>query len=127
VAASSGGVVFRMFLEVPSSKIPQSQTTTVNSTAGMTCTTPATCGTTVIPMSDISWVVTPAPSGTYAAFDLQDAAFDGGASQSLLSFSLVGAAGTVEVLTTMNFTFANNTVYPAGSYRGRVVYTTTVP
>lgn len=127
VAASSGGVVFRMYMQVPLSKIPQSMATTVDSSVGLTCTTPASCGGTIIPFSDISWVVTPAPSGTYAGFDLQNGTFTGGTAQPLLGFSLIGGSGSVEVQATMNFTFANSTVYPAGTYQGRVTYTATLP
>lgn len=127
VAASSGGVVFRMYLQVPANKMPQSMTTTVDSSVGLTCTTAATCGGTIIPFSDISWVVTPAPSGPYAPFDLQNGTFTGNTAQPLLGWTISGPGGTAEVLATMNFTFANSTVYPAGTYQGRVTYTTTLP
>ncbi|HEY0201606.1 MAG TPA: hypothetical protein VGC24_07930, partial [Burkholderiaceae bacterium] len=127
IAASSGGVVFRMFLQVPASKIPQQMTTTVTSPATLTCSSGG-CGSATIPFSDISWVVTPTPSGTYAALDLQNGQFiSGGGTQTLLSFSLINAAGTVEVLSTMNFFYANTSAYPAGTYAGTVTYTATAP
>jgi hypothetical protein len=72
--------------------------------------------------------VSPAPSGTYAAFDLQNGTFNnGGGTQTLLSFSLTGAAGAVEVASTMNFTYANTVAYPAGTYIGTVTYTASLP
>mgnify|MGYP000920337887 CR=1 FL=1 len=127
IAASSGGVVFRMYMQVPAGNVPQPMTTTVTSPATLTCAG-GNCTGYAIPFSSISWTVSPAPSGTYAAFDLQNGTFNnGGGTQTLLSFSLTGAAGAVEVASTMNFTYANTVAYPAGTYIGTVTYTASLP
>lgn len=127
IAASSGGVTFRMLMQVPAGNVPQPMTTTVTSPAALTCTG-GNCTGYVIPFSSISWTVSPAPSGTYAALDLQNGTFvSGGGTQTLLAFTLTGAAGVIEVATTMNFSYANTLAYPAGVYSGTVTYTTSLP
>lgn len=126
VAAVGTGVTFRMYMQVPSANIPQPMTTTVTSPAALTCSA-GNCSGYSIPFSSIGWTVTPAPSGTYAALDLQNGAFVGGGTQTLLNFSLITAAGTAEVASAMNFYYTNTVAYPAGNYTGTVTYTTSLP
>lgn len=131
VPASTGGVDALMRIALAGGE-QQSMRTTVDSSVGLQCATPASCGSTVIPFSDISWTVTPAPSGQYAQFDWQDGAFTGGATQQLLAFTFTSGnlpfwrRAVVTVASTLNFNYANSTIYPAGRYRGRVTYTTTL-
>jgi hypothetical protein len=89
--------------------------TTDGSTA-MACITPATCGATSIPMTQVSWTASMGqwPSGT----------FSGAASQLLLNFTAGGGGGAVTVREDiLSYSYANATAYPAGTYQGRVTYT----
>ena len=127
IAAVGTGVTFRMYMQVPLFNIPQPMTTTVTSPAALTCST-GNCSGYSIPFSSIGWTVSPAPSGTYAALDLQNGVFvSGGGTQTLLNFSLTTAAGAAEVASTMNFYYTNTVAYPAGTYTGTVTYTTSLP
>ncbi len=127
IAATGTGVTFRMYMQVPLFNIPQPMTTTVTSPAALTCST-GNCSGYSIPFSSIGWTVSPAPSGTYAALDLQNGVFvSGGGTQTLLNFSLTTAAGAAEVASTMNFYYTNTVAYPAGTYTGTVTYTTSLP
>ena len=89
---------------------------TTDGSSAMTCTTPATCGATSIPMTEISWTASQGqwPSGT----------FSGAANQALLNFPAGGGGGAItrreDVL---SYSYANSTVYPTGVYQGRVTYT----
>jgi hypothetical protein len=69
-----------------------------------------------IPFTDVSWETRDGeiPAGQ----------FDGTANQTLREYNLRGnrAKGIVDFLT---FVYANTSVYPGGTYRGRVVYTIT--
>ena len=126
VAASSGGVPIRMMMQVPSGNVPQLMITTVTSPAALNCDSGG-CGSAAIPFSDISWVVTPSSSGAYTVLDLQNGKFvSGGGTQNLFGFMLTSGAGTFDVANTMNFFYANTTAYPAGNYKGTVVYTATL-
>ena len=127
IAATGTGVTFRMYMQVPAINVPLPMTTTVTSPAALTCSA-GNCSGYSIPFSSIGWTVTPTPSGTYAAFDLQNGTFvNGGGTQTLLNFSLTTAAGAAEVASTMNFYYTNTVAYPAGTYTGTVTYTTSLP
>lgn len=126
IPASSGGVVIDMNMKVPSGNAPQSMTTTVSSPVALTCLLGG-CGGATIPFSSISWVVTPTPSGQYAAIDWKNGTFVGGTAQQVLSFTLSGGAGIVDAQSTLNFSYANTTAYPAGTYSGTVTYTASLP
>lgn len=106
--------------------VADSRTVTVNadSTAGMTCQSPSTCDSTNIPFSTVSWMVSNSvtPSGSPSVFDIQPGSFTGSASQTIASFP---SARTMS--NTLSFKYANSTVYPAGSYIGRVTYTASMP
>ena len=127
IAASSGGVAFRMSMQLPIGSLSQAMTTTVTSPAALTCTG-GNCTGYSIPFSSISWTVSPAPSGPNAAFDLQNGTFAGGGTQTLLNFVVTfGGGSAVDVTSTMNFTYANTVAYPAGTYTGTVTYTASLP
>lgn len=125
VAASSGGVVAAVSMSVPNNRVPQSMTTTVTSPVSLTCIAGG-CVSATIPFSAISWVVTPAPTGPNAAFDFQSGAFTGGSTQTLIAFTLQ-SAGTFSASSTLSFSYANTTAFPAGTYSGTVTYTATLP
>lgn len=96
---------------------------TVDSSGGLVCVGGSGCGSTIIPFSSISWVSTnPDASGE----DVQSGAFTGSTAQVIAQFtqnSLLEARGFSNQLL---FTYANSTVYPAGQYKGRVVFTATM-
>ena len=112
-------------------------TLTADSSAGLPCVAGTGCGTTVIPFNKISWT-SDSPAGT--GLDIQDGTFDGGAAQPLASYP-----NNVRVCTfwlficvdydyydtnlqnNLRFTYANDVLYPAGQYRGRVTFTATMP
>jgi hypothetical protein len=104
-----------------------SKTVTVNadSAAGMSCQTAATCASTLIPFSAVSWTVsnsvTPT-AGPPSVFDIQAGSFIASASQTIASFP----SGR-RMDNTLSFKYANSDVYPAGSYRGRVTFTASMP
>ena len=89
---------------------------TTDGSSAMTCTTPATCGTASIPMTEISWTAAAGqwPSGT----------FSGAANQALLNFPAGGPGGAITRREdTLSYSYANTAAYPAGIYQGRVTYT----
>lgn len=95
----------------------------VNSAAGLACVGATGCGSTVIPFNTISWVAY--EKGTFSTFDIQDGSFNGSTTQSLANFSCCGT-GSVEMANTLVFTYNNATLYPAGRYTGRVVFTASI-
>lgn len=131
ITATSGGVVIYMNMQVPVGNLAQSVTTTVTSPAGLTCISGG-CSSTSIPFSKISWTATPQSSD-----DFQNGAFIAGSTQTIQSGALPGGGltgilisifgGTYTASSTLNFTYANDTAYPAGSYSGTVTYTATLP
>lgn len=126
VAASTTPVQIRMNMQVPAGNIPQAVTTTVTSPVGLTCISGG-CGAAVIPFSAISWVAAPAATG-----DFQNGTFAGGSTQTIQTYTLTGLGptlfgGTADVSTTLTFSYANTTAYPAGNYRGTVTYTASLP
>lgn len=126
IAASSGGVVIRMNMQVPVGNLTQSVTTTVLSPAALTCISGG-CGGASIPFSKISWTANPQSSD-----DFQSGTFNPGPPQVIQSgtyrghlFGILG--GTYDASSTLNFIYANDTAYPAGNYSGTVTYTATLP
>lgn len=101
---------------------PNNVVLTVNSSAGMACQSVG-CGSTVIPFSEVCWVSTNKDSG---GGDIQNGCFTGSASQQLASFGWVEPYSR-RMYNTLQFSFQNSRVYPAGSYSGMVTYTATVP
>lgn len=107
----------------------------VDSTAGLTCQS-ASCGTTIIPFNKISWTVSNSSGGS--AGDIQNGQFNGAANQQIASFNanatycsfpiIIFCLSWVYQSNTMNatrltFTYANDVIYPAGSYKGTVYFT----
>lgn len=88
---------------------------TVDSSVPLTCITPATCGSTTIPLTRFRWTVA---GGT----EIASGSFNGTASQSLGSFR-----NSRYVSVTKTFFYLNDVVVPAGRYAGRVVYTVSMP
>ena len=97
---------------------------TANSAAGLTCVSGSGCGTTIIPFSTISWTSYNKDT-TYPTLDFQSGTFTGGATQQLISVTLVNVS--VIIANELVFSYSNTTLYPAGQYRGRVAYTATMP
>jgi hypothetical protein len=87
----------------------------VDSSQPLVCNTPATCGSTTIPLSKIRWTT---PAGS----EIPSGQFTGAANQSLYSFQT-----SRYVYTYQTFYFANDEIYPAGNYTGKVVYTVSMP
>ncbi len=98
------------------------------------------CGSATIPFSKISW--TASGNDNAASGDIQNGSFDGSANQTIASYNAnasfcVGLLGLPCVLgvgtwtyqsrqlasTTLLFSYANDTVYPGGTYTGTVRFT----
>lgn len=100
---------------------------TVTAAPGLGCTTPTSCGSTSIPFSTIGWVSTnPDATGQ----DIQSGSFNAsGSPQQLAQFPLpllsVLSART-EMNNALRFSYANSTLYPSGTYTGRVTFTATM-
>ncbi|MBN8747426.1 Uncharacterised protein [Xylophilus ampelinus] len=100
---------------------------TATAAPGLGCTTPTSCGSTSIPFSTISWVSTnPDATGQ----DIQSGSFNAsGSPQQLAQFplpllSLLSAR--TEMNNALRFRYANSTLYPSGTYTGRVTFTATM-
>ncbi|WP_295527619.1 hypothetical protein [uncultured Pseudacidovorax sp.] len=131
--AGAGAIAVTVSADKNSLFGPTVATLTASSSAGLPCITPASCGSTVIPFSSISWVSANLDTGTNAGNDIQNGSFDGSASQQLAQFALPGLLQTLflgssrtQMSNTLSFSYANSTLYPAGSYRGRVTFTATM-
>jgi hypothetical protein len=120
----AGGVRIRMSAQWPTGN--SVVRLTVSSPAGLTCTGGSGCGTTIIPFTTISWVAYE-HDVTFPTFDIQNGTFTGAANQSLAAFSCCGGANGVQMANTLIFQYNNATLYPAGSYQGRVTYTASAP
>lgn len=98
------------------------------------------CGTAAIPFSKISWVAS--GNSNAASGDIQNGSFDTTANQTIASYNAnasfcTGLLGLPCVLgigtwtyqsqqlssTTLQFSYANDTVYPGGTYSGTVRFT----
>lgn len=103
---------------------------TVDSTAGLVCATASSCASTMIPFNTISWTsYNQQPTGTVAAGrDIQNGSFAGTANQSLSNVTWSGGTNQTASTTMTNvlvFRYSNATLYPAGQYTGRVIFTAT--
>ncbi len=107
----------------------------VDSSAGLSCQS-GSCGATIIPFSKISW--TASNTSGAGAGDIQSGQFTGAANQQLASFNanatfcsspfLIFCFGwtyqsNTMVATRLTFSYANDTIYPAGTYLGTVYFT----
>lgn len=104
-------------------------TLTVDSSAGFPCVAGTGCGTAIIPASTVSWVsYEQDTSKNLPGTEIQDGAFTGSGSQQLASFrtGTPGAAagkGSVTLYNVLVFSYDNATLYPAGTYSGRITFT----
>lgn len=120
----TGGVEVNMLAELPFPGNTTQVTLNVDSSgAGLVCVGGSGCGSTVIPFNTISWT-SANRDATYAGLDIGPGTFNGG-TQSLASFFVSG--GSLNMSNVLTFTYNNATVYPAGQYTGRVVYTAAMP
>lgn len=129
----SQSITVRVSPSRPSQVFAESRPVTlvVDSSAGMPCITPTSCGATLIPFSTISWTSTDATSPSQG--DIQSNTFSGGAAQTLASFNAATStffgifdSDTRFMSNTLTFRYANSTVYPAGTYSGTVRFTATM-
>jgi hypothetical protein len=96
----------------------------------MTCVAGTGCGTTVIPFTTVSW--TAYNHGTFPTFDIQNGTFTGAANQTLADIPVGRGGGrvnggSVTMSNVLVFQYNNATLYPSGQYKGRVVYTASIP
>lgn len=104
----------------------------VDSSMGLKCQG-GNCGSTIIPFNKIRWTV----SNNGGTGDIQSGQFNGSANQQIASFNAnatVCAFGILICLfwdyqsnvmnaTRLTFSYANDTIYPAGTYSGTVTFT----
>lgn len=128
LAASTGAVTIAINMRTPVSLGTQTFSTTVTSPASLTCVSGG-CGATTIPFSTISWTSTTVVGAANYLFDIQNAAFIPGTTQSLNTFTpgttTMGGGFNVNWTNSMTFSYTSAIAYPAGNYTGRVVYTAT--
>ena len=93
---------------------------TANSTAGLSCTTPATCGADNIPFTQIGWVNTP-PAG-YNPATIPNGTFNGSAAQPIISFP-----NSNQSQDCLRFQYVNTNIVRQGTYTGDVIFTLTMP
>ena len=86
----------------------------------MSCTTAASCGSTTIPFDTVSWTV--GNAAKVDGGDVQPGQFDMSSAQPIARF-----ASARQLKSTLLFRYANTTVYPAGTYTGRVTFTASMP
>jgi len=97
-------------------------TLTADSSAGMACISGTCLGPgTVIPFSQVSWTSN-ATAPFLGNFDVQNSSFNGSSAQTLASFT----SGS-RIQHDLIFKYNNTTVYPAGSYSGKVRFTASMP
>ena len=101
---------------------PGSRTATlsVNSSAGMACATPATCGADNIPFTQVGWTNT-AP-GAYSPATIAAGTFSGAMAQVILSFN-----NSNQSRDCLRFQYLNQNIVREGTYRGDVIYTLSMP
>ena len=97
-------------------------TLTADSSAGMACISGVCSGSgTIIPFSQVSWTSNKT-APFLGNFDVQDGSFNGSSAQTLASFT----SGS-RIQHDLVFKYNNTTLYPAGSYRGTVRFTASMP
>jgi len=99
-----------------------------NSAAGMACQSGVCTGSPLtIPFSTVSWTSFES-NGSGSATGIPSGRFTGAASQTLFSVTVPARAGNgVRVSNVLVFSYDNATLFPSGSYSGRVTYTASVP
>lgn len=100
---------------------------TADSSTGLACTA-GPCGSTVIPFSKISWTSSGLQTGANAGRDFASGSFSDSSTQPLLDFTVTTSPmRSFSIVNEWNFTYSNDTLYPAGTYQGRVTFTATMP
>ncbi|MGL5003483.1 MAG: hypothetical protein ACRDAM_11135 [Casimicrobium sp.] len=112
-ALDRSGIEISVYAWTPGSN-ERSVVLTANSSVGMHCVTTTSCGNTAIPFDTVSW--------TSRGGDIRAGRFDLSANQ-----HLARANSDRTMKSTLFFRYANATVYPAGTYRGRVTFTASMP
>ena len=99
-------------------------TVNADSVAGMSCQSVSSCGGAIIPFSTVSWTVgsLSSPGGSQSLSSMPAGSFNGSNSQTVASFK-----SSHRLSNTLSFKYANDAVYPAGTYRGRVTFTASMP
>lgn len=106
---------------------PDSVTLTVNSSAGMLCVSgPCTANALTIPLTHVGWTSYDWGGGGSSG-GIATGSFNGGSNQLLFSGVATTGNNGLQMQNVLVFSYDNSTLYPSGSYRGRVVYTATVP
>ncbi len=95
-------------------------TLTANSSAGMACTTPATCGTDNIPFTQVGWINT--PPAAYNPATIGPGTFSGGVAQSIIVFQ-----NSNQSQDCLRFQYLNSNIVRQGTYQGDVIYTLAMP
>ena len=85
------------------------------------------CGSTIIPFSTVSWVSNNLQGGANAGLDIQSGSFNDSAAQGLVALTVPAGSDSVTIRNVLVFTYSNATLYPSGTYSGRVTFTATVP
>jgi len=123
IAGGSGTYTVRIITDVnlkaPITDPSLSATFNYNSSSPMACTTPATCGTSSIPMTQIAW---DARDNDTLNTVFQ---YDGSANQLFQTQTDVNPANNGTNNRHRNFyrfRYINNVLYPAGTYEGTVIY-----
>ncbi|MBE7367288.1 hypothetical protein [Ramlibacter pallidus] len=123
----AGGVEIIVTTRMPPSVFgSDTMTLTVDSTQGLACVGGSGCGTTVIPFTTIGWTsYNTDPSGQ----DIQAGTFNATATQQLATYTVYTGfpwtGQSVNMRNVLVFRYDNATLYPSGTYEGRVVYTAT--
>lgn len=122
----ANGTEIQVITRMPGTFLGSSTLTlTVDSSAGLSCVGGSGCGSTLIPFNTISWTsYNMDPGGD----DLASGTFNGSASQQLAGknqYTGIFSAGSLIMTNVLIFSYNNVTLYPAGRYQGRVVYTAT--
>ncbi|WP_232539505.1 MULTISPECIES: hypothetical protein [Comamonas] len=118
---------------VSTSSTARPVTVRVDSSVALACVS-GPCGGTNIPFSKISWTST----GNGSGGDIQNGQFSGVANQQLASFNANATFCSFPLIifclgwtyqsnaisaTRLTFSYANDTIYPAGTYQGTVYFT----
>ena len=101
-------------------------TLSVNSATALSCVAGSGCGSTTIPFNTIGWTSYDTDD---SGQDIQSGTFSGSATQQIASYTTyVGLLGgrSVNMRNVLVFHYANATLFPAGRYQGRVIYTATL-
>jgi len=127
VSGSASGVVIKVTPTRPLLTFPDSVTVTVDSSLALSCQTPATCSGVNIPFTNIRWTSTDATTPSGGNTDIQSGTFTGTAGQEVARYSPWGfLEGSRQMSNTLNFSYINTTLYPAGTYKGSVRFTATM-